>query len=86
MHNDRWENARNCFITASREREGSSLKKTMALLSKDTLQKDNARKIQANEYLRNAERFLKSGNFVEALSEIGKTLAIDPKNFYARAY
>ena len=58
----------------------------MGILRKDTAERDNARKLEAREHLKNAEKFLKAGNFPDAFNEVERTLSIDPKNFYARAY
>ena len=58
----------------------------MALTKKSSLAEDNMRKKQASEFLKNADKLLKEGYFADALKEVEKTLAIDPKNFYARAY
>src|ERR1051326_9287318 len=58
----------------------------MRTMAKELTLEDNARKKQASVFLKNADKFLKSGEFALALEEIDKTLEIDPKNFYARAY
>ncbi|GEM_PF-2854717 len=58
----------------------------MGLIKRDKLPEDNARKRQASELLKNADRLLKEGRYNEALEEVERTLALDPKNFYAKAY
>ncbi|HMD13910.1 MAG TPA: hypothetical protein VKI62_04745, partial [Bacteroidota bacterium] len=53
---------------------------------KESKEDENQRKKQASELLKNADRFYKLGDLSEALKEVEQTLAIDPSNFYARAY
>ena len=53
---------------------------------KESKEDENQRKKQASELLKNADRFYKLGDLTEALKEVDQTLAIDPSNFYARAY
>jgi NAD(P)-dependent dehydrogenase (short-subunit alcohol dehydrogenase family) len=38
------------------------------------------------EYLRNADRLLKSGEYESTLTEVEKSLELEPGNFYAQAY
>ncbi len=47
---------------------------------------DAARKKLVGEYLRNADRLLKSGEYDTALAEVEKSLELEPGNFYAQAY
>lgn len=58
----------------------------MTVKKKDTSTEDTARKKQASELLKNADKFLKAGDFKAALQEVENALEIDPGNFYARAY
>src|SRR5436309_13380941 len=46
---------------------------------------DNARKKQASELLKSADKFMKAGDIDNAIVEIDKTIELDPQNFYARA-
>ena len=63
------------------------MKTIQKLMSKkETIEQENARKKQASEFLKNADRYYKAADIPSALSEVEKTLAIDPGNFYARAY
>lgn len=47
---------------------------------------ESSRKKLVGEYLRNADKLLKSGEYEEALSEVEKSLELEPGNFYAQAY
>jgi hypothetical protein len=47
---------------------------------------DSSKKKQAGEYLKKADKLLKSGEYEAALEEVEKCLEIDPGNFYAHAY
>ena len=58
----------------------------MGLIKRNSLPEDNLRKKKASELLKAADRLLKEGRFNEALEEVDKTLVLDPKNFYAKAY
>lgn len=49
-------------------------------------QQDPGRKKQASDFLKNADRYLKSGDYGSALLEVERTLEVDPGNFYAIAY
>ncbi|MDI6765877.1 MAG: hypothetical protein QME52_03540 [Bacteroidota bacterium] len=53
---------------------------------KNSSAEDAARKRQASDMLKNADKLLKAGDFKSALKEIDNALEIDPGNFYARAY
>ena len=58
----------------------------MGFIKRESIPEDNVRKKQASELLKNADRLLKEGRYTEALEEVEKTLGLDPKNFYAKAY
>jgi hypothetical protein len=47
---------------------------------------DAVRKKLVGEYLRNADRLLKNGDYDQALTEVEKSLELEPGNFYAQAY
>jgi hypothetical protein len=47
---------------------------------------DSARKKLVGEYLRNADKFLKNGEYEQALAEVERSLELEPGNFYAQAY
>ncbi len=47
---------------------------------------DSTRKKLVGEYLRNADKLLKSGDYEVALTEVEKSLELEPGNFYAQAY
>jgi hypothetical protein len=49
------------------------------------LGKDERRKI-AGEHLKNADKYIKDGDFDKASEEVDKALIVDPENFYAIAY
>lgn len=47
---------------------------------------EGSKKKQAGEYLKNADKLLKQGEFDAALEEVERCLEIDQGNFYAHAY
>jgi hypothetical protein len=47
---------------------------------------DPSRKKIVGELLRNADKLLKGGEYDEALTEVEKSLELEPGNFYAQAY
>lgn len=47
---------------------------------------DSQRKKLVGELLRNADRLLKGGEYAQALTEVEKSLELEPGNFYAQAY
>ncbi|MBA4312413.1 MAG: hypothetical protein C0417_07265 [Chlorobiaceae bacterium] len=57
-----------------------------ALSKKDNTKDESAKKRQASDLLKNADKLLKSEDYRGALQEIDKALELDPGNFYARAY
>ncbi|MBW7888779.1 MAG: hypothetical protein H3C35_10550 [Bacteroidetes bacterium] len=52
----------------------------MAVADKDS------QKRMIGEYLKSADRLIKSSEFQKALEEVGKALALEPNNMYAMAY
>ena len=55
-------------------------------MKSDLSNKGDEQRIQIEEYLKNADRFVKSGEFSTALLELEKVFAIDPMNAKALAY
>jgi hypothetical protein len=47
---------------------------------------DSQRKKLVGELLRNADKLLKGGDYEQALTEVEKSLELEPGNFYAQAY
>lgn len=47
---------------------------------------DASRKKLVGEILKNADKLLKAGDYEQALSEVEKSLELEPGNFYAQAY
>jgi len=47
---------------------------------------DASRKKLVGELLKNTDKLLKIGDYEQALSEVEKSLELEPGNFYAQAY
>ncbi len=63
----------------------AQLKKFSTFMPAVTQDKESAKKI-ISEYLKAADRFIKSSEFPKALDEVNKALAVEPNNMYALAY
>lgn len=55
-------------------------------MTKGSEHPEASRKKLVSEHLKNADRLLKSGEFDAALTEVEKSLELEPGNFYAQAY